>query len=55
MKRARPGMWLATGAEEHAKFLEETFDTIAKRFPDYDHSPFVNEPGFGAQISNVQK
>lgn len=36
-------LWLATGAEEHAKFLEETFDTIAKRFPDYDHSPFVNE------------
>jgi mannose/cellobiose epimerase-like protein (N-acyl-D-glucosamine 2-epimerase family) len=36
-------LWLATGAEEHAKFLEETFDTIQKHFPDYDQSPFVNE------------
>ena len=23
--------------------LEYTFDTIAKHFPDYEHSPFVQE------------
>lgn len=36
-------LYLATGEERHADFLEDTFDTIAKYFPDYDHSPFVNE------------
>ncbi|MBN3921862.1 AGE family epimerase/isomerase [Nostoc sp. NMS4] len=36
-------LWLATGKEEYANFLEYTFDTIEKRFPDYDHSPFVQE------------
>lgn len=36
-------LWLATGKEEYADFLEYTFDTIEKRFPDYDHSPFVQE------------
>lgn len=36
-------LWLATGTKEHAQFLEYTFDTIARHFPDYDHSPFVNE------------
>ncbi len=36
-------LWLATGEEKYANFLEYTFDTIEKRFPDYDHSPFVQE------------
>ena len=36
-------LWLATGKEEYADLLEYTFDTIEKRFPDYDHSPFVQE------------
>lgn len=36
-------LWLATGKDEYANFLEYTFDTIEKRFPDYDHSPFVQE------------
>ncbi|MCW2667123.1 MAG: N-acyl-D-glucosamine 2-epimerase [Frankiales bacterium] len=36
-------LYLATGEERHADFLEDTFDTIARYFPDYDHSPFVNE------------
>lgn len=36
-------LWLATGEEEHLKFLVETADTIATRFPDYDNSPFVQE------------
>lgn len=36
-------LYLATGEERHADMLERTFDTIAERFPDYDHSPFVNE------------
>lgn len=35
--------WLATGEQKYADFLEYTFDTIAKRFPDYEHSPFVQE------------
>ena len=30
---------LATGEEEYADFLEYTFDTIAKHFPDYDEQP----------------
>lgn len=36
-------LWLATGKQEYAKFLEYTFDTIEKHFPDYEHSPFVQE------------
>lgn len=36
-------LWLATGEEKYADLLEYTFDTIEKRFPDYDHSPFVQE------------
>lgn len=36
-------LWLATGKEEYAKFLEYTFDTIEKHFPDYNNSPFVQE------------
>jgi mannose/cellobiose epimerase-like protein (N-acyl-D-glucosamine 2-epimerase family) len=34
---------LATGEPRYAEMLERTFDTIVARFPDYDHSPFVNE------------
>lgn len=36
-------LYLATGEQRYAAFLEETFDTIAKHFPDYDRSPFVQE------------
>lgn len=36
-------LWLATGKPEYADMLEYTFDTIEERFPDYDHSPFVQE------------
>jgi mannose/cellobiose epimerase-like protein (N-acyl-D-glucosamine 2-epimerase family) len=36
-------LFLATGAERHARMLEDTFDTIEKHFPDYEHSPFVQE------------
>ncbi|NTW04087.1 MAG: N-acyl-D-glucosamine 2-epimerase, partial [Oscillochloris sp.] len=36
-------LWLATGAPEYAEMLEDTFDTIARYFPNYDHSPFVQE------------
>ncbi|MEQ8958655.1 MAG: AGE family epimerase/isomerase [Coleofasciculus sp. C2-GNP5-27] len=36
-------LWLATGKPEYADMLEYTFDAIAKRFPDYEHSPFVQE------------
>lgn len=39
-------LWLATGEDGHAAFLEDTFDTIAKYFPDYENSPFVNEKFF---------
>ena len=34
-------LYLATNEERFAKFLEYTFDTIAKCFPDYENSPFV--------------
>lgn len=37
---------LATGKEEHYKFLEYTADTITKYFQDYDYSPYVNEKFF---------
>jgi len=36
-------LYLATGNPAYADFLEYTFDTIAKYFPDYENSPFVNE------------
>ncbi len=36
-------LYLATGEPKYADFLEYTFDTIAKYFPDYENSPFVNE------------
>ncbi len=36
-------LYLATGEPKYADFLEYTFDTIARYFPDYDHSPFVQE------------
>jgi len=39
-------LWLATGEKKYADFLEYTFDTIAKYFPDYDNSPFVQEKFF---------
>ena len=36
-------LWLATGEERYATMLESTFDTICAHFPDYEHSPFVQE------------
>lgn len=36
-------LWLASGQDDHADFLEYTFDTIVEHFPDYENSPFVNE------------
>ncbi|WRH67806.1 MAG: AGE family epimerase/isomerase [Planktothrix sp. GU0601_MAG3] len=36
-------LYLATHDEKYATFLEYTFDTIAKYFPDYNNSPFVQE------------
>jgi mannose/cellobiose epimerase-like protein (N-acyl-D-glucosamine 2-epimerase family) len=39
-------LWLATGDERYAKMLEDTFDTLAERFPDYDVSPFIQERFF---------
>ncbi|NEP02287.1 MAG: STAS domain-containing protein [Symploca sp. SIO2E9] len=36
-------LWLATDSEQYANLLEYTFDTIEKYFPDYEHSPFVQE------------
>ncbi|KAA5604095.1 N-acyl-D-glucosamine 2-epimerase [Roseospira marina] len=36
-------LWLATGEQPFADFLEYTFDTICERFPDYDNSAFVQE------------
>jgi len=39
-------LWLATGKDEHRDFLKYTADCIAKHFPDYDNSPFVNERFF---------
>lgn len=36
-------LYLATGEKKYADFLEYTFDTIEKYFPDYDNSPFVQE------------
>jgi hypothetical protein len=39
-------LYLATGEDRYAKMLEYTFDTIAGHFPDYEHSPFVQEKFF---------
>lgn len=39
-------LYLATGEERYADFLVYTADTIAKYFPDYDNSPFVQERFF---------
>jgi len=39
-------LWLATGEERYAKFLEATFDTITEHFPNYEESPFVQEKFF---------
>jgi mannose/cellobiose epimerase-like protein (N-acyl-D-glucosamine 2-epimerase family) len=36
-------LWLATGEPRYAKMLEMTFDAIVEHFPDYEHSPFVQE------------
>jgi len=36
-------LYLATGREEYADFLERTFDTITEHFPEDDYSPFVQE------------
>ncbi len=36
-------LYLATGDPKYADFLVETADTIARHFPDYDNSPFVQE------------
>jgi mannose/cellobiose epimerase-like protein (N-acyl-D-glucosamine 2-epimerase family) len=39
-------LYLATGEKRYADFLEYTFDTITEHFPDYKHSPFVQEKFF---------
>ena len=39
-------LYLATGEQKYADFLEYTFDTITTRFPDYENSPFVQEKFF---------
>lgn len=39
-------LYLATGDKRYADFLEATFDSIAGHFPDYEHSPFVQEKFF---------
>ncbi len=39
-------LWLATGEDKYADFLAYTADTIAEHFPDYEHSPFVQERYF---------
>ncbi|MER5811734.1 AGE family epimerase/isomerase [Streptomyces sp. NPDC002033] len=39
-------LYLATGEQKYADFLEYTFDTIADKFPDYKNSPFVQERFF---------
>jgi len=39
-------LYLATGEERYADFLENTFDTIEAHFQDYEHSPFVQEKFF---------
>jgi mannose/cellobiose epimerase-like protein (N-acyl-D-glucosamine 2-epimerase family) len=39
-------LYLATGRQEYAEMLEDTFDTIEKYFPDFENSPFVQERFF---------
>ncbi|MFM7313510.1 MAG: AGE family epimerase/isomerase, partial [Cyanobium sp.] len=39
-------LWLATKEDRYLEMLEDTFDTIAGHFPDYDESPFVQEKFF---------
>ncbi len=36
-------LWLATGDKRFEDFLVYTADTIVEHFPDYEHSPFVQE------------
>jgi anti-anti-sigma regulatory factor len=36
-------LYLATGRQDYADFLEYTFDAICEHFPDYGYSPFMNE------------
>jgi mannose/cellobiose epimerase-like protein (N-acyl-D-glucosamine 2-epimerase family) len=36
-------LWLATGEASHADMLTYTGDCIVKYFPDFEHSPFVQE------------
>jgi mannose/cellobiose epimerase-like protein (N-acyl-D-glucosamine 2-epimerase family) len=40
-------LFLATGEQRYADLLEDQCDTIAKYFPDYENSPFVQEKFFG--------
>jgi mannose/cellobiose epimerase-like protein (N-acyl-D-glucosamine 2-epimerase family) len=39
-------LFLATGRQQYADMLEYTFDTIERRMPDFDESPFVQERFF---------
>lgn len=39
-------LWLATEEPKYAEMLEDTFDTIARHFPDWQNSPFVQERFF---------
>ena len=39
-------LYLATGEEKYLDFLADTANTICDRFPDYEHSPFVQERFF---------
>ncbi|MFM7267397.1 MAG: AGE family epimerase/isomerase [Cyanobium sp.] len=39
-------LWLATHEPRYLTMLEDTFDTIANHFPDYENSPFVQEKFF---------
>ncbi len=39
-------LYLATGEKRYSDFLEYTFDTIEKHFPDYENSLFVQEKFF---------
>ncbi len=39
-------LYLATGEDRYARMLEGTFDTIAKYFPNFEESPFVQEKFF---------
>jgi len=39
-------LWLATQQKQYLDMLEDTFDTIASHFPDYEASPFVQEKFF---------